>query len=112
MPIDTRPVSTSTTVTDPTGIEPCPYCGDTSGVEPMPAPPKVVDAWTCTVCRTDWAISVVGNPHLRPAYLVDLVAAVAEINRLCWTLVQVITLADQPPPGGRPVCGQRLVSPP
>jgi ribosomal protein L37AE/L43A len=84
-------------VTTATGIddEACPYCGETSGVEPMPAPPKV-QAWSCSACTTEWAVTV-ANPHLRCAYPVDLAAAIGEISRLRWTLVQVITLADDAP---------------
>jgi hypothetical protein len=41
-------------------VDPCPHCGTTSGVQPMPAPPKV-QAWKCT-CGMDWAISM-----MRPA---------------------------------------------
>ncbi len=52
----------SSTATDPTEADTCPGCGATHGVQPTPAPPKV-QAWTCTVCGMDWAITVV-NPAL------------------------------------------------
>jgi transcription elongation factor Elf1 len=95
MPIDTRPVNTSTTVTDITDDDPCPYCGGTSGVQPTPAPPKV-QAWRCSTCGLDWACTV-ANPHQRTACLNDLVAAVAEIDRLRWGWRQIIALAEQAP---------------
>ena len=50
-----------TTVTGTIDIDPCPYCGDTSGVQSTPASPRV-KAWSCTACRTDWAITAV-NPQ-------------------------------------------------
>jgi ribosomal protein L37AE/L43A len=68
------------TVTGTTEDEACPYCGETHGVQPMPAPPKLA-AWSCSACGLDWMITVV-NPHLRSAYTVHLAAAVAEIHRL------------------------------
>jgi transposase-like protein len=73
MPIDAhgRPVSTSTTATDDHATDACPYCRGTSGVHSTPAPPTV-QAWTCTACGTNWAIT--STP--RPAYLVDLGAVV------------------------------------
>jgi hypothetical protein len=37
------------------------------------------------------------NPHLRSAYLVDMVAAAAEIDRLSWRCRQIIALAEQAP---------------
>jgi hypothetical protein len=33
------------------------------GVQPQPVPPTV-DAWTCTVCRLNWAVTVVNPPAL------------------------------------------------
>jgi transposase-like protein len=80
-----------TTVTGTTPIDPCPYCGAT-GVQPIPAPPKV-QAWTCTACRLDWAVTVV-NPR---SYLDRLAEAVAEAGRLRWLLRQVVQLADDAP---------------
>ncbi len=52
----------SSTATDPTEAQPCPGCGATHGVQPKAAPPKV-DAWTCTACGMNWAVTVV-NPAL------------------------------------------------
>ncbi len=76
--------------------EPCPYCEETSGVQPMPAPAKV-QAWRCSVCRTQWAVSVV-NPHLRTAsYLAGLRTEVEEMGSLRRTLGQVVTLAEEMP---------------
>jgi transposase-like protein len=54
-----RPVSTSTTVTD---REACPYCGTTTGVQPITGTSPKVAAWRCTECATDWAITTV-NPQ-------------------------------------------------
>jgi ribosomal protein L37AE/L43A len=68
--------------------EVCPYCGATTGVQPMPAPPRV-QAWSCTACRTDWAITVV-NPQ--PYF--DRLAATAELAAARSVLRQVIALAD------------------
>lgn len=54
------------TVTDPIDSDDgCPGCGATDGVQPQPAPPTV-QAWTCTACGLDWAVTVV-NPTLRVA---------------------------------------------
>ena len=86
MPIDTRPVITTTG----TG-ESCPYCRSTGDVQPITGTSPVVQAWWCTACGTNWAIT---SNH---AYLVDLGAAVEEIGRLRWTLAQVIALADDSP---------------
>jgi transposase-like protein len=77
-----------TTVTG-TIDEACPYCGETSGVQSTPAPPSV-QAWSCTACRTDWAITVV-NPQ--PYF--DRLAATVELAVARSVLRQVITLADE-----------------
>jgi transposase-like protein len=71
--------------TDPIGVDPCPYCGGTSGVKVITNTPTKVRGWSCAACGTDWWISVV-NP--RP-YLDQLAARV--------TLRQVIALADAAP---------------
>jgi ribosomal protein L37AE/L43A len=90
-------VSTSTTVTGTTDDDDaCPYCGETTGVQRTTGTSLKVQAWSCRLCRTEWAVSLV-NPHPRTAYLVDLVAAVAEIDWLRWTLRQVVGLAEQAP---------------
>lgn len=90
MPIDTSPVRTSSTATD---LDACPYCRGTTGVQPITSTSPKVQAWSCTACGTNWAIT--STP--RPAYLVDLGAAVDEIGRLRWTLRQVVILADEMP---------------
>jgi hypothetical protein len=73
---------------------PCPYCGTTSGVR-QTGDTGHIQAWSCDRCDTSWAFTV---PDSRTAaYLVDLVAAAAEIHRLRWTLRQVIALADDAP---------------
>ncbi len=64
--------------------DPCPYCGTTSGVQPVTTSPKV-QAWSCAECGTQWAVSVV-NP--RP-YMDHLTATVVA-RRL-------VTLADLAP---------------
>jgi hypothetical protein len=98
MPIDTRPVNTSTTATDTT--EACPYCGTTSGVQLMPAPPKV-QAWKCT-CGTDWAISVIRPDSRAAALLGDLGATAEAVGRDCaGQLRQLCALADDAPLAGR-----------
>lgn len=102
------PIEHSSTVTDPSDDDACPGCGTTHGVQPQPAPPNV-DAWTCTACGMDWAITVV-NPHLRPAYLTDLAAAAEEIGRLRWTLRAIITLATDAPQLADVELRERLVA--
>jgi ribosomal protein L37AE/L43A len=76
------------TVTDPTD-DACPGCGATSGVQSTLASPKV-QAWTCTACRTDWAITVI-NPQ---TYFDRLAATVEQLSATRAVLRQVITLAD------------------
>lgn len=92
----------------------CPGCGATSGVQPQPAPPKV-QAWTCTACGMEWAITCV-NPHLRPACtrwwavspLDGTVHLVPEggnhprggLDARCGAVLPVAAIKhDQPPPG-------------
>jgi hypothetical protein len=74
----------------------CPYCGSTSGVHAQPAPPKV-QAWSCSVCITEWEISLVRPDSRAAALLGDLGATADEVGRLRWTLRQLCTLADQAP---------------
>jgi hypothetical protein len=54
-------VSASTTVTSPREINPCPSYGGTRGVRVRSVASPGVWAWSCAVCRTEWAIAVV-NP--------------------------------------------------
>jgi hypothetical protein len=62
-------------------------------VQPIPGISPKVKAWSCT-CGTNWAIT--STP--RPAYLIDLCAAVEEIGRLRWRLAaQIVALADAAP---------------
>ncbi|MGH3936449.1 MAG: hypothetical protein ACRDS1_15970 [Pseudonocardiaceae bacterium] len=68
--------------------ETCPGCGATTGVQPKLAPPKV-QAWSCTACETQWAITVV-NPRPYLDHLAGMVAARSVLR-------QVIALADQAP---------------
>ena len=54
------------TVTDPIDSDDtCPSCGALDGVQPQPAPPTV-QAWSCTACGLDWAVTAV-NPTVRAA---------------------------------------------
>jgi hypothetical protein len=76
------------TVTDPTD-DACPGRGATSGVQSTLAPPKV-QAWTCTACRTDWAITIV-NPQ---PYFDRLAATVEQLDATRSVLRQVVSLAD------------------
>jgi transposase-like protein len=73
-------------------IDPCPYCGATSGVQPTAGTSPKVQAWSCTACGTQWAISVV-NP--RPYF--DRLAAAVELAAARSMLRQVIALVDQAP---------------
>lgn len=84
----------TSTVPDSTDSDGCPMCGSTTSVQPITGTSPRVQAWSCTACSLNWAISVI-NPHLRP--LIDLAAAAAEIGRLRWTLAQVIAVADDAP---------------
>jgi transposase-like protein len=69
--------------------EPCPYCWATSGVQSTLAPPRV-QVWTCTACRTDWAITTV-NPQ---RYFDRLATTVEQLDATRSVLRQVITLVD------------------
>jgi ribosomal protein L37AE/L43A len=95
MPIDTRPVNTST-VTDPATVA-CPYCR-TSDRTRRTTDTGRIRAWSCDNCGTDWAFSLV-RPDSRAAALLttDLAAAAQEVGRLRWALAQVVTLADEMP---------------
>jgi transposase-like protein len=77
------------TVTDPAD-EACPGCGETAGVQPTPGISPRVKAWSCTACRTDWAITTV-NPQ---PYCDRLAATVEQLGATRSLLRQVITLAD------------------
>ncbi|MGH3833606.1 MAG: hypothetical protein ACRDRS_24745, partial [Pseudonocardiaceae bacterium] len=61
--------------------ESCPGCGATTGVLRTTGTAPTIQTWSCTTCGLNWVISLI-NPHLRPAHLVDLAAAVEEISRL------------------------------
>ena len=50
---------------DTTDSDTCPGCGATTVAQPTPAP-HTVQAWTCTACGMDWAVTVV-NPTVRVA---------------------------------------------
>jgi ribosomal protein L37AE/L43A len=86
-------VSTSTTVTDPTDIDPCPYCGTASGVQRITGTSLRVQAWSCTACQTKWAITTV-NPQL---YL-DRLAATVEQLFACGSVPQSRPKTTPPPP--------------
>jgi hypothetical protein len=85
-------VSASTTVTGSADVNPCPSCGNASGVQVITNTPPRVRAWFCAACRTDWAIAVV-NP--RP--FLDYLTATVELAAARSVLREVITLADQAP---------------
>jgi hypothetical protein len=68
----------------------CPGCGDTTGVQPTPGISPRVKAWSCTTCRTNWAITV-ANPQ---PYFDQLAATVEQLGATRSVLRQVITLAD------------------
>ncbi len=63
-------------------------------MQPITGTSPKAQAWSCTACGLNWAITIV-NPKPRPAYLADLGAAAQEIGRLRWTLRQVVMLADE-----------------
>jgi hypothetical protein len=84
-----HPVSTSTMMIGPAD-QACPGCGDTTGVQPTPGISPRVKAWSCTACRTDWAITVV-NP--RP-YFDRLAATVEQLGATRSVLRAVVTLAE------------------
>jgi ribosomal protein L37AE/L43A len=69
--------------------EACPYCGETTAVQPTTGTSPRVQAWSCTACRTDWAITVV-NPQ---PYFDRLAATVEQLG----VLRQVIALAEDAP---------------
>lgn len=86
------PVLCAASMTDPADVNPCPSCGGTSGVRVNSGASPGVRVWSCSACRTDWAITVV-NP--RP-YL-DYLAGWVEVAVARSVLRQVIALAEQAP---------------
>ncbi|MGH3841486.1 MAG: hypothetical protein ACRDS0_08610 [Pseudonocardiaceae bacterium] len=84
----------SVPATGPAGIDPCPYCGGTSGVQLITDTPPVVQGWSCGQCGTAWWLSVV-NP--RPQRYLDRLTATVELAAARSTLRQVRALADQAP---------------
>lgn len=81
---------------EPDGVEDCPCCGDTSGVQAIPGTPPRVRAWNCGDCGTDWALTVV-HPDLRQRYLDELavdVAARAVLQDITDLAGHVDTLTD------------------
>ncbi len=68
------------TVTDPTDDDGCPGCGATAGGQPQA--PATVQAWTCTACGLNWALTVV-HPRLRRD---------PPVAR--WVLRQIVQLAE------------------
>ncbi|HEV7831690.1 MAG TPA: hypothetical protein VGP04_23225 [Pseudonocardiaceae bacterium] len=73
--------------------EVCPYCrATTTGVRAMPAPSKV-QAWTCTACSTEWAITTV-NPQ---PYYDRLGATVEQVGATRSVLRQLIRLSGDAP---------------
>jgi hypothetical protein len=81
------------TMTDSTiSVEPCPGCWTISGVAVITGTAPTVQAWSCSACRTDWAVSVV-NP--RP-YLDHLTAAV-NLTAARSVLREITVLAEEAP---------------
>ncbi len=74
------------------GIDPCPSCETTDGVQLITGTSPKVQAWSCASCGTQWAITVV-NPRPKP-YL-DQLARVVELQATRTILREVITLADR-----------------
>jgi len=76
--------------TDPTEAESCPDCGATHGVQRIVGTSPKVQAWLCSACRTDWAITVVN-----PRSFLDQLTATVELAAARSVLREIITLADQ-----------------
>ena len=72
-----------------TDIDPCPYCGTASGVQPAAGTSPRVKAWLCRACQTAWAVTVV-NPQLHFDRLAATVEQLGVLRRL-------IRLADDAP---------------
>ncbi|MGH3777399.1 MAG: hypothetical protein ACRDRR_17015 [Pseudonocardiaceae bacterium] len=79
--------------TGTTDIDPCPYCGTTTGVQPTTGTSPQVQAWLCTACGTSWAVTVV-NPQ---PYLDQLAASVELLGAVRSVLRAVIALSDELP---------------
>jgi hypothetical protein len=81
--------------TDPLGVDPCPSCGITSGVQVITETPPKVQAWSCAVCRTEWAATLV-NPHVRPwlEQLAEDAAAHAVLREVLALKERADTLTD------------------
>jgi ribosomal protein L37AE/L43A len=79
-------------VTDSSEVDPCPYCGTTTGVQPITSNPPKVQAWSCAACGTQWAVSVV-NP--RP--WIDHLTAAVELAAARSLLRQIVDLASEAP---------------
>jgi hypothetical protein len=84
------PAGVSSAVTDPTGVEPCPGCGGSSGVKVIPRASSKVHARSCTGCGTDWVVTVV-NPR---SYL-DHLATTVDLAGARLALREILTLADR-----------------
>jgi hypothetical protein len=77
------------TMPDSTNNDSCPMCGGTTGMQPITGTSPRVQAWSCTVCHTNWAIATVNQ-----LYFDRLAATVEHLARTRSVLRQVITLAD------------------
>jgi ribosomal protein L37AE/L43A len=75
-----------------TSIHPCPSCRTITGVRLITGTPPRVRAWSCSACRTDWAIAVV-----KPRPFLDHLSASVELAAARSVLREIITLADQAP---------------
>ncbi|MGH3692859.1 MAG: hypothetical protein ACRDRX_02445 [Pseudonocardiaceae bacterium] len=79
-------------VTGPAHLDPCPYCGATSGMQVITGTPLKVRGWSCTPCGGQWWTSVV-NP--RP--WLDHLTATVELAAARSVLRELLRLADQAP---------------
>lgn len=78
---------------DGTDIDPCPYCGATTGVRPVVGVSPGVAAWSCAGCGTQWAISSVS-----PQPYCDLLAAAVQRLGCAWSILrEVVALAGEAP---------------
>jgi hypothetical protein len=79
-------------VVEPTGVDSCPQCGMTSGVQRSTEISPRVRVWGGAGCGTRWAATVI-----RSQLYLDHLAAVVELAAARSVLRDVITLADQAP---------------
>jgi hypothetical protein len=83
-------VSANLTGIEAAGVDPCPHCGTTTGVQLVTDTPPRVRAWSCTACDTNWAIT-----DVKPRRFLDHLTATVELAAARSVLREIITLADQ-----------------